>query len=334
MENRINTEEAQIFLTEYYKRYDICSEPNDWELLKKYKNFKGLTCRDFQLNSSISPKKIFCIVVFDNRTSSIQIIENENYEFFVKQAANAPVFYYAPAINNSGLVFYFETVAQIDKFGSPSPNNTQYKAMLQKKLNTLFGSSNVFSVSSGLFFSFPLSELDYIISVLESNYCKFNMELFLFLDKTIFQPIYPDVEIATHFFPEDLNKTQEEIIKLFFDLCSNTEEFTNKDLAHIKHLLKSIRLNDEFITCINITMEWDCYQNQKIQEIFKNEIIRRKNVDILKDMENRPKQVSEQSIDTLEQNIQKHTPKKTPPKNTPSNTSIPELDEYDKNIDI
>lgn len=286
MENRISTEEAQIFLTEYYKRYDICSEPEDWELLKKYKNFKGLTCRDFLLKPSISPKIIKCIVVYDNRTTSIQIIEDENYEYFVKQAANSPVFYYVPVICNDGLVFYFETVAQIDKFGAPaSPvDNAKFKDMLHNKLAGLLGNGNVFSLSHGLFFSFPLSEMEYVISVLEKNYCKYNMELFDYLDQEKYQPIYPDVDIATHRFPEDLAKNPEQVIHTFLEICSLTKEWTSKEYARIKQLMKNIKNNDEFIACLNIVNGWDCGNDGKLQDIFNNEIIRRKNMEIVHDI--------------------------------------------------
>lgn len=286
MENRISTEEAQIFLTEYYKRYDICSEAEDWELLKKYKNFKGLTCRDFILKESVSPKPIKCIVVFDNRTASIQIIEDQNYEFFVKQAANSPVFYYVPVICNDGLVFYFETVAQIDKFGKPAgPNeNTKFKEMLQSKLAGLLGSSNVFSLSQDLYFSFPLAEMDYVISVLEKNYCKFNMELFDFLDHEKFQPVYPDVDIATHRFPEDLSKSPEQIINTFLSICSTTEEWTSKEYSHIKQLVKNIKNRDEFIACLNIVNGWECANDVKLQDVFNNEILRRKNIELMQEI--------------------------------------------------
>lgn len=284
MENRITTEEAQIFLTEYYKRYDISSEPDDWELLKKYKNFKALTCRDFVLVSPNLSSTVKCIVVFDNRTSSIQVVENESYEYFVKQAANAPVFYYTPVICNDGLVFYFETVAQIDKFGKPAQDNTQYKGMLLNKLNSLFGSKNVYSLSSGLFFSFPLSEMDYVISVLEKNYCKFNVELSTFLDTEVFQPVFPDVDIASHHFPEDLSKTPEEIIDLFLFICCNTENWNSREYSHIKQLVKSIKDTAEFQACLKIINDWPCYQDNKVREIIDAEIIRRRNMALVQDI--------------------------------------------------
>lgn len=286
MENRISTEEAQIFLTEYYKRYDIFSQKDDWELLKKYKNFKGLTCRDFTLKTQDKTKPINCIVVYDNRTTFIQVIEDQNYEYFVKQAANSPVFYYVPTICNDGLVFYFETVAQIDRFGTPAApeDNAKFKEMLHGKLAGLLGNANVFSLSNGLFFSFPLTEMEHVIAVLEKNYCKYNMELFDYLDQEKYQPIYPDVDIVAHRFPDDLKKSPEEVINTFLEICSLTTEWTSKEYARVKNLIKHIKINDEFIACLNIVNGWDCANDGKLQDIFNNEIIRRKNMEFVHDI--------------------------------------------------
>lgn len=287
MENRITTEEAQIFLTEYYKRHDINSVTDDWVLVRKYKNFKGLTCRDFTLKSQ--EIEIKCIVVFDTRNSVIQVIEDESYDFFVKQAANAPVFYYAPAICNEGLIFYFEAVAQIDKFGIPSTDIGRYKEMLNNKLLGIFGSKNVFSLSSGLYFSFPNTDIDQVIAILEKNLCKFNMELFSFMDSDYFQPVLPDVDIATHRFPEDIHKNQEEIIHLFLEITNTTKEWSSKEYAHVKSLLKAIKSRDELIAVLNIANNWDSAENSKIQELYNAELTRRKNMQIINDIWNKKK---------------------------------------------
>lgn len=294
MENRITTEEAQIFLTEYYKRHEIESEPENWELIKKYKNFKGLTCRDFVLKEQ--EVEIKCIVVFDTRNAVIQIIEDESYDFFVKQAAHAPVFYYAPAICNEGLIFYFEAVAQIDKFGQPSTDINRYKEMLENKLLGIFGEKNVFSLSSGLYFSFPYTDIDQVISILEKNLCRFNMELFSFMDSDYFQPVFPDIDLATHRFPEDIHKTQEEIINLFLFITNTTIEWTSKEFAHAKSLLKAIKSRDELIAVLNICHGWDSSKNPKLQEIYNAEIIRRKNMQIINDIWSKKKRNDVKSI--------------------------------------
>lgn len=294
MENRITTEEAQIFLTEYYKRHEVESEADDWELVKKYKNFKGLTCRDFILKTQ--EVEIKCIVVFDTRNSVIQIIEDESYDFFVKQAANAPVFYYAPAICNEGLIFYFEAVAQIDKFGEPSSDVNRYKEMLDNKLLGIFGSKNVFSLSTGLYFSFPYTEIDQVISILEKNLCRFNMELFSFMDSEYFQPVFPDIDIATHRFPEDIHKSQEELINLFLLITNTTVEWTSKEYAHIKSLLKAIKNRDELVAVLNIANGWDSSKNTKVQELYNAEITRRKNMQIINDIWSKKKRNEVKSI--------------------------------------
>lgn len=291
MENRITTEEAQIFLTEYYKRHDITSVVEDWVLVRKYKNFKGLTCRDFILKDQ--EIEIKCIVVFDTRNSVIQVIEDESYDFFVKQAAHAPVFYYAPAICNEGLIFYFEAVAQIDKFGAPSTDIGRYKEMLNNKLLGIFGSKNVFSLSSGLYFSFPNTDIDQVIAILEKNLCRFNMELFSFMDSDFFQPVFPDIDIATHRFPEDIQKTQEELIHLFLQITSTTTEWTSKEYAHVKSLLKAIKSRDELIAILNIANGWDSSENKKIQELYNSEITRRKNMQIINDIWNKKNKSSQ-----------------------------------------
>ena len=45
---KITTADCQIFLSSHYGERRIDTKSEKWELTKKYKNFKGLTCRDFE----------------------------------------------------------------------------------------------------------------------------------------------------------------------------------------------------------------------------------------------------------------------------------------------
>lgn len=277
MDKKINTEEAQIFVSAYYKNKDVASEPQQWELVKKYKNFKGLTCRDFFYQE----KQLKCIVVFDEITSAIQLIENEDYQFFLKQAASLPVFYYVPTICNDGLVFYFEPVAQIDRFGKPAIDTNKYKALLQKKLVSLFTTQGLYSLSSGLFFAFPNTDMDEAVGILEKNQFSFNLKLFEFLEPKIFQPIIPDVTLAKYKFPEDDKLDQEQIIALIFSIISKKKKFSDADYAHIRSLLKRLPL-DEFPIITKIALGFKSAKDKKIISLFESESNRRKAQDIIK----------------------------------------------------
>lgn len=44
---KITTNDCQIYLSSHYGDKRIDTKSDKWELVKKYKNFHGYTCRDF-----------------------------------------------------------------------------------------------------------------------------------------------------------------------------------------------------------------------------------------------------------------------------------------------
>ena len=124
MSKKLSTKEAQIYITEYYSQKGKDSNPDDWELIKKYKNHKGLTCRD--LYNGVAELK--AILVSDEEATNLEVIENENYEHFIKLLAEKPVFYYVPTICNDGLVFIFESALNFDKTGQRSKDTKHDKS--------------------------------------------------------------------------------------------------------------------------------------------------------------------------------------------------------------
>lgn len=276
---KITTEDAMIFLSEYYKNNGINIPTENWELTKKYKNFKGFTCRDF---FSEKDKKR-AIVVIESDSDIPQVIENENYEFFLRMLANQPLYYYVPTICNDGLVFVFEPVSSFDKTGKLSIDTQHHKSLLTKKLNSMYREEDVFSLTSGLMFAFPNSDMDEVISHLEKNQMTFNIKLFDCLDQEIFQPIVPDVTLASYRFPADEKLNQEESITIVFKIISQKREFTVEDYARIKFLLKKIKA-DEFPTVRKIALGFRKGRDERLLSIFESEANRKKAQELVKEI--------------------------------------------------
>ncbi|NCQ51800.1 hypothetical protein GW796_07895 [archaeon] len=269
--NKIKTAETLDFLSSHYNKKGIHNSIEDWELTKKYKNYKGITCRDF----SNLRMRVRAIVLIENDEKSLTIIENQNYEYFLKNLMNIPVFYYVPTICNDGLVFVFELANKFNKFNQLYGLDEHSRILLKKKLLTLFSEDDIFSLNQGLMFAFPNTEMDEVIRKLERNQITYNDKLFDLLDKDIYQPILPDIALASYRFPNDENLNQEEAIDIIFSMVSKKSLFTNEDYARIKLLLKKIK-HDEFPTVKKIALSFASGKDKKLIYIFDSEVNRKK----------------------------------------------------------
>lgn len=237
--NNFNTSTSIEYIVNYFKSKNVDTINADWSLTKKYKNFKGQVCRDL-VNLNL---KLRAILITNVDNLNPIVIENENYEFFLKEVVNTPVFYYAPVICNAGLLYVFVPSAYFDTYGSiPSDINSQ-KSILSKKLLSLF-KEDLFSVGESLYFAFPNSDMEDVIRKLEKNQMTFNEKVFSLLDKEHFQLIIPDTTLSSFRFPEDELLSGEQSIDLIFKILSTSQNFNNEIYARIKSLLKKVKVED------------------------------------------------------------------------------------------
>lgn len=280
---KISTEEAKIFVCDYYNLKGVGGEPNDWKLTKKYRNFKGVTCRDFKNEKNRVRAIVVAEVNSGESAPALKVIENEDYEFFLKIVKDLPLFYYVPVICNDGLMFIFESANHFEQLGKPSPHPEQHQLLLKKKLLSIFKEEDFFAVTHNLRFSFPNMEIEDIVRKLERAKVTFNPKLFDFLDERVYQPIMPDVDLASYLFPQDENLTNEEAIEIIFSMISQNENFTNEDYARVKFLLKKVR-EEEFATVRKIGLGFKKKLDKKLISIFDLEANRKKAQKLVKNI--------------------------------------------------
>lgn len=281
---KISTEDAKNFVCDYYRLKGISSEPDDWELTKKYRNFKGVICRDF----ANAKNRVRAVVVAEEESqefqqSPLKVIENENYEYFLKMVTNMPLFYYVPTICNDGLIFIFESASHFEQRGQLSPHPEQHHLLLKKKLATLFREEDMFALGNNLRFSFPDMEMEEVVRRLERNRLSFNSKIFACLDNRIYQPIMPDIAMASYFFPQDDKLDHDQAIETIFSIISKKEILSEEDYARIKSLLKKVS-NEEFGTVKKIALGFKKNLDQRLFSIFDVESNRKKSQRIVKDI--------------------------------------------------
>lgn len=282
MSLRLSTEEAQNFVCDYYNLKGISSEPSDWELTKKYRNFKGVTCRDFLNSKSRIRAIVFYELSLDNN-AVLKLIENENYEFFLKLVAGLPLFYYVPVICNEGLIFIFESANHFEQQKRLSEHPEQHNWLLKKNLLTVFKKEDVFEINNTLRFSFPNLEIEEVVRRLERNKIAFNPKLFTFLDGNRYQPIMPDIALAKFLFPQDENLNPEDAIGVVFAMISQKEDFSQEDYARIKSLLKKVR-EDDFQTVKKIALGFRKKPDVRLSSLFDMESNRKKAQKIVREI--------------------------------------------------
>lgn len=259
------------YIAEHFVEKGLASTSLDWVITKKYKNFKSQTCRDVFCEKL----RIRAILIEDLNQDSPIVIENENYEFFLKAVVNSPVYYYVPVICNTGLIYVFTPSIYFDNNKSFPAEVNSHKSLLTKKLLTLFKEDDIFSVGNDLYFAFPNTDLDDVIRKLERNQMTFNKDVFDLLDKSIFQLIIPDLSLSVFKFPSDESLTHDEVIDLIFRILSFTDSLDNEKYARIKSLLKRVK-SEDFNIVRHISLGFRKEYDPKLVSIFDYEANRKK----------------------------------------------------------
>lgn len=283
MSLKISTEEAKDFVCKHYALKGVPNELDDWVLTKKYRNFKGVTCRDFSNTKNRVRAIVVAEQVQENMSIALKVIENENFEYFLKLMTDLPLFYYVPVICNDGLVFIFESANHFEQQKILSPYPEQHHLLLKKKLLTIFKEEDIFSINNNLRFSFPSIEMDEAVRRLERNKLTFNSKLFALLDDRLYQPIIPDIKTASYLFPQDEKLDQDGAIEVIFSIISQKEEFTDEDYARIKMLLKKVR-EEEFTTVKKIALGFKRKPDKTLLSLFDVESNRKKSQKIVQDI--------------------------------------------------
>jgi hypothetical protein len=283
MSLKISTEEAKDFVCKHYAMKGIISAPDDWILTKKYRNFKGVTCRDFSNTKNRVRAIVMAEPILGDVNLEIKVIENENFEYFLKLMTDLPLFYYVPVICNDGLVFIFESANHFEQQKRLSPYPEQHHLLLKKKLLTLFKEEDIFAINNSLRFSFPNIEMDEVVRRLERNKITFNSKLFPLLDDRFYQPIIPDIKTASYLFPNDDQLSQDDAIEVIFTMISQKEEFTDEDYARIKMLLKKVK-DEEFPTVKKIALGFKRKPDKTLLSLFDVESNRKKSEKIVQNI--------------------------------------------------
>lgn len=269
--DKLNGDASKVFISEHYKRKGLNSESSDWEVAKKYRNFKGQICRDM-INSKL---RVRGILIQDPTTDTPFVIENENYEFFLKAVSSAPVFYYVPTICNNGLLYVFTPSNYFDRYNEFPSEFESNRQLLLRKLKTMFKDEDLFNLENSLIFAFPNCDMDDVIRKLELNQLSFNSKLFDKLDPNLFQPIIPDISLSSFKFPEDNNISPEAVIHNIFSVLSYKDTLSNEDYARIKSLLKKVK-NEDFNIVRIIASDLRPNDDTKLNAIFDFESNRKK----------------------------------------------------------
>lgn len=283
MSLKISTEEAKNFVCKHYTLKGVSSELDDWVLTKKYRNFKGITCRDFSNTKNRVRAIVIAEIIPGDINLELKVIENENFEYFLKLMTDLPLFYYVPVICNDGLIFIFESANHFEQQKRLSIYPEQHRLLLKKKLLTIFKEEDIFTINNNLRFSFPNIEMDETVRRLERNKITFNSKLFAFLDDRLYQPIMPDIKTASYLFPQDDKLDQDQAIEVIFSMISQKEEFSDEDYARIKMLLKKVK-EEEFPTVKKIALGFKRKPDKTLLSLFDVESNRKKSQKIVQNI--------------------------------------------------
>lgn len=271
----MSTQDCQTFLSSHYKGMNFDTNPTEWKLQKKYKNFHGFTCRDF----IHPPLGLKAIVIMNGSQNKFSVMENANYEFFVKNRSKKTLFYYVPAISNDGLVYFFVRKSLLDANFALPEFVQKDKDGLHKTLKALFSSQEIVYLPMPMVVGFPKIDVDEVIKKLETSQFVFNPKIFSLMDETKFQPFYPDLSLAVYNFPEDDKLNQEDAIEVLFKICSQRQPLIVEDYARVRNLLKKVSV-DEILSVGNIMNGFRLPSDEKLTAMIYQEVSRKKSLAI------------------------------------------------------
>lgn len=271
---KITTNDCQIFLSSHYgdKRIDTKSE--EWELVKKYKNFHGYTCRDFFYKK----ENIKAIVVLNKHTHSLFVIEDQDYLFFLNEMVQKPLFYYVPVLTKYGVSFYFIKTVIYEATEKLDIENNKQKLYLEKRLQKSF-KDNEFIINDNLVSIFN-KEFEETIRILEDLSIHYNDDLYDLLDKNLFVPIEIDLSLILKNYTEYAKYNTEESISLIFNLVSTNKELNDNIYCQIKSLLFNIPL-EELNSLENIINGFRVKEDKKLANIITFIMNKKKNKELV-----------------------------------------------------
>ncbi len=273
---KLSSEQAKIEINRYYKEKGYKTNVSDWDIIKKYKNFNGILCRDF-LNDKASKKGI---LLENTDLGTISVIEDENFKYFLEAEKSKPKFFFSPAISNKGLVFILTPVYLEVSFD-------EAEKWLTKQLNELFENKfTVFKSEKNKVFeaSFLELELSEVIPLLESNKIKYKEELNKHTDLSKeYMVITPDVALIYYKFPEYIHFNSEKSINEIFAIVSRKQILTEKDYSIIKLLLQKIN-KAEFGSVKKIALGFKKSNTDELIKIFENEEQKVKSKNLIEDL--------------------------------------------------
>ncbi len=260
---KLSSEQAKIEINRYYKEKGYRTNLADWEILKKYRNFNGILCRDF-INEKASKKGI---LLENTDLGTISILEDEDFKYFLEAEQSKPKFFFSPAINNKGLVFILTPIyLEVSFEDAEKWINKQFNELFEKKFT-------IFKGEKTKFFEVSFTDLEFseVIPILEGNKIKYkeaiNKHVELGEDYMV---ITPDAALIYYKFPEYINFNSEKSIHEIFAIISKKENLTEKDYSIIKLLLQKIN-KAEFQSVKNIALGFKKKNSEELIKIFENE---------------------------------------------------------------
>lgn len=247
------------------KNKNSINEIDQWICLKKYKNFKGCTCRDFY-----NERKNLRVIVVHNDKNEMSLIENQNFLYFLRQQEVQPLFCYAPFLSNYGLIFLFCVNREFNKHKVINTGSQTLTDILLTKLRTIFEEKNIFYLQNEKIVLIKNYELNYIAEKLEQNNFKLNTLIFEVFKKTGFQSVFPDVMSLKYQFPEDDNKNSKQALDAVFLILSK-QHFSEEIYVRIKKLIIKVPAEDLKLSK-KIAIDLNRERKQEIKSLFDNEI--------------------------------------------------------------
>lgn len=238
---KVGTSECKLFVAAHYaqKRQDTMDD--DWDLVRKYRNPKGNTCRDFHCEM-LNINAIVEVLPDENMQGyKLHVIEGADQHYFFDEMLKRPAYLYVPGVSNDGLVFYFENVFRLERNQQLETEPGKYKPVLIKRLKECFGEKAVCDLKA-MTVTFPKHDFEQVIRILEKNGFSYHPQLYELLGDNI-TAFYPDMSMILFEFPEYRNIDMKVIEQEIFKVLSESKEITVESYARIKSLIKKMNLS-------------------------------------------------------------------------------------------
>lgn len=279
---KITTNDCQIFLSSHYGEKILNKKVEKWQVVKKYKNYHGHTCRDF-----VYPEKnLKAIVIFNPEKNSLSIIENQDFNYFLSDIGPKPLFYYVPVITKYGVSFYFIKTVIYNATQSLDLENGKQQQYLSRRLIKEF-SQDSFIIHENLITIFD-GDFETTIKKLESLGIHYNESIFNLLDKEYFVPLKIDLSLIMQISSEYAHLNTEDSISIIFNLVSTNKELDDKIYCQIKSLLSNITL-DELYSLENIINGFRMQEDKKLSNIINFIMNKKKNKHVVDTIHNEQK---------------------------------------------